>query len=303
MWVSQVTAAAEGGRARWASGKAALVEAIRDARAHGDHRRADECGAVLGAYLREHGEYAAAAEVYREVAESGSRRDDPQARLWGLLGQARLATLTGDLEAALVHAQAAWAIDTEALAAQDRAIVVQRLSVPIPVLLRTGRAEEGRRRAEQLLEMLSTLRPTAFYLSHSFVSLFEAFQEMLARSDSRPEDRGPLLDGARRACACLARYRRIFPIGEPALLRAQGALAHAEGRTDRAVSLWRSGLAAAERLEMAGEHALLCHLLAEALPAESPEAARHAAQAERAFAALGAHAELARLRGEAAARV
>jgi hypothetical protein len=66
---------------------------------------------------------------------------------------------------------------------------------------------------------------------------------------------------AAEAVDCLARYARVFPIGQPRARLHRGLLAWVDGRPGPARREWRAALAAAERLGMRYEQALALAVL------------------------------------------
>ncbi|MFL6191363.1 MAG: hypothetical protein ACJ75E_16225, partial [Actinomycetes bacterium] len=69
-------------------------------------------------------------------------------------------------------------------------------------------------------------------------------------------DTGPWRAMAAEAVDCLARYARVFPIGQPRARLHRGLLAWTSGRAAAARRDWRAALAAAERLGMRYDRAL-----------------------------------------------
>src|SRR4029453_4142657 len=71
-------------------------------------------------------------------------------------------------------------------------------------------------------------------------------------------DQPPSRTAAAQALRALQRYARVFPGGQPRVLRCQGLLAWVDERPVRARKAWRHSLAAAERLGM-GYDQMLAH--------------------------------------------
>jgi hypothetical protein len=96
---------------------------------------------------------------------------------------------------------------------------------------------------------------------------------------------GPWPVMAAQAVAYLGRYARVFPIGEPRAQLYRGLLAWTAGRPAPARRAWRRALAAAERLAMAYDEALVLDMLGRhGEPGQRP---RHRERARELFDRLG----------------
>jgi hypothetical protein len=91
---------------------------------------------------------------------------------------------------------------------------------------------------------------------------------------------------ASQAVGYLGRYARVFPIGEPRALLYRGLLAWMAGRPAVARRRWRGALAAAERLGMRYDQALVLDMLGRhGRPGQRPG---HRERARELFARAGA---------------
>jgi class 3 adenylate cyclase/tetratricopeptide (TPR) repeat protein len=112
-------------------------------------------------------------------------------------------------------------------------------------------------------------------------------------SGSRQDDaREALATAARKACAGLKGYSRVFPIGRPLTAIHDGQWQLLRGRQEKALRLWREALRAAQKLQAPYDQALAHACLGNHLPEGDPEKPVHLQQASEIFERLGAPPDL-----------
>jgi hypothetical protein len=147
-----------------------------------------------------------------------------------------------------------------------------------------------------VLDPLARLPPTSYLSLPGYAAIAEVYLTLWKLGWGQDlRQRRAIQTAAKRACKTLWGYTRVFPIGRPRALLAQGQRFWQAGQPARAISDWQAGLADAQRLQMPYEQALLHAQLAQRLPADDPARASHHEQARAIFRTAGASADLAAL--------
>jgi class 3 adenylate cyclase/tetratricopeptide (TPR) repeat protein len=238
------------GAARWQEVEEALKEAEEIFERLGDRRLLGDARTVHGMSLLYRGQFKQAEVVFDEVHRRGSRYENRQQKIWGLLGKSVCALPAGRPDEAARLLEAAQALLTDHPDRAEQVLVYGLLAV---ARLRQGTTEAAQRALQTAAGIMAQLKtPTAHYLLEGYASLAEVYLSRWEAGDDTADTRRD----ARQACRALRRFARVFPIGEPRARLWQGLHAHLCGRPERARALWRASLAAAERLGMPFEAAL-----------------------------------------------
>lgn len=280
VWVALATSIYRGGVAQWDEARAALHEALAISERLGDERRLRECQVTLALVEQRSGQLAAADALFSALLAAGRRRKSAQVQAWGLIGLLQGQRLRGEPMAAAAELAALVSREQAALAGTDLLEACGALAL---CRLAEGRLEE----ADALCEEAARLIAGASTFTYTLTAYSAVAEVRLARW-ARARAEGPALPGgdapksegheepeAREAALAaqraLARFARIFPIGLPAALRAEGRIAQLLGRAAAARRAFVRGAAAARRLRMPLEEAQLQRDLAP--PLELPAAA------------------------------
>jgi tetratricopeptide (TPR) repeat protein len=231
------------GAARWGEVDAGLAEAEAISERLGDRRLLGDTWSVQGLVGLLRGRFEPARAVFQRAYEHGVRNDNVQQQVRTCIGRAEYELLAGgDLDAAvdLLHTALGLLADhpepTLEFVAQGRLAVAR---------LRQGDRQAALAAATAATRLDAELgRPTAFYRFAGYAGVAQVYLAL-----RRPEE-------ARRACAALRRFARIFPIGTPSAWLLTGRLLALSGHRGRARAAWRASLAAAERLAMPFDAAL-----------------------------------------------
>jgi class 3 adenylate cyclase/tetratricopeptide (TPR) repeat protein len=238
-WVLQAAALYGIGVGRWAEVGRHLAEAEAIVRRLGDPRRLAE---ITGLQIWERyfqGELAGLPPILAELDRVGRQSGDAQVRSWAEAGHAVAGLRTGDLE------EAAAALRRRPAPAPEAMLALQ--------LGDRAAATEALRRALQR----ASRPPVKCYWFDLYAMTAEVALALWLDSRARGEgDTGPWRAMAAEAVDCLARYARVFPIGQPRARLHRGLLAWTSGRAAAARRDWRAALAAAERLGMRYDQAL-----------------------------------------------
>ena len=235
----------EAGIGSWHACARHLEESIELYDRVGDVRLAEESVSILAYAMFYKGERARSLELYKRLERSGDERGDTQIVGWGVTNRIKL----------MIAAGQQGAID-DALLARAEGLLVDGITkavhdgVLVELALARGDLEGARRAAEAGMERLEKSPPRSFMACSTYASIADA---LLACGAKSPRDRA-LRARAEKAVRALASIARVFPIAEPARLRAAGLLASLGGRRARARALLdRASKLAAEHEQPADE--------------------------------------------------
>jgi len=226
------------------------------------------------------GDFAAMRRTYAEVGALGVAGSVDQFIEWAELVYGRLALYGGDPVAAEGHFGKGRVILGRI--SEIQAVFIAETMGALAIL-RQGRIDAVEPRAAELLARVRAT-PLQFGSTDAYGALAEIMNALLARLGPGA---GGRLEQARQAQAYLRRCARVFPVARPTAALHDGQLACLGGKPDRAVQIWRRGLAIADRLEMRYDAARLHAALADTK--RLPDAARadHAARAAALAQACG----------------
>ena len=293
VWVLELTGVYALGAGHWEQARQSLGQAVAICDQIQDRRRWAECLAALNEVDYFQGKFSASLVVWPSIYTSASRRDDPQARSWGLAGQLR-SLLALDR---LGTAQAGEALATlESLLSEGIGSVDKMSSYGIiaRVRLRLGQYDLARRAIEAVMRHIGPAAPTVFSVIHGYISVAEVYLALWEADQSTQAGAAEDLGGlAWQACQALHRYARVFLIGQPRAWLFQGRLEWQTGRPARAFKAWHKSLAMAQRLSMPYEQGLAHYEIGRHLAPADPRRPVHLDQARAIFTGLNAGYDLA----------
>jgi hypothetical protein len=165
---------------------------------------------------------------------------------------------------------------------------------------RLGQREAAQSAVEAGLHWIARSSPTGFGMVHGYsdvaevcLALWEA-EDGLGVRDWGLGSQNPK-SNALQAFKALHRYARAFPIGQPRAWLWQGWYEWLSGRRGRAKAAWRKSRAAAERLAMPYDQALVLSEMGRHLPAADPDRQIYLIRAAEIFNQLQAAYDLRRL--------
>jgi class 3 adenylate cyclase/tetratricopeptide (TPR) repeat protein len=194
---------------------------------------------------------------YRTMHRSGERRDDKQAIIWGLAGQARIRFRQGDFDAMASANDACRAY----LADCNVVNLVDILSLDALARLHAGEMGDAREQLLALAEHLQRPGQVTFYPCCSQLGF--AALEACRRLPDDPD----LARILTRIMTFVRQFAKIFPVGEPIHHFLCGLDAWRQHQPDQARQEWESAYRRGEQLGMPHEMALACSA---ALAADQP---------------------------------
>jgi hypothetical protein len=286
------------GVGRWQEATGLLDEAITISDRLGDRRRSDDCGILSLLIKILEGRFGESLDLANSLYSSAKQRLNSRIQSEALYGKGWCLRELNRLDELQASVDELDSLRTAQLKIGGRH---QKQDVHcLYALLHFDRGDVVAARREVDLAVQALTR-NSFYndiLVHSaitevYLGLWQ--HARAAGTAGNNEDHSNLENSFRRACAALARYNRIFPIGKPLLYLRQGQYLWAKEQPAKAIRNWQSSLKAATGLQ-AEYYQGVAHLdLALHLPASDPLQAQHQSEASEILSKLGAVHDLARL--------
>jgi tRNA A-37 threonylcarbamoyl transferase component Bud32/tetratricopeptide (TPR) repeat protein len=287
------------GRCEWAVADREIERAAQLAEEVGDRRVWEEARSMQGMSALFQGRFDDGVAAWSEARRSCERSGNLQIGCWAMMGQAdNLVRLGRDGEAARLYRLALEQFGERAHASER----IWAFGMLALASLRAGRESEALEAAGRALQVLSTSRPVAYWTQYGTAATAEVF---LTVAERRAADGDPasveLIAKARRACAAVDAFARVFRLGQPFALLWGGLYDWLSSRRRRAMKRWQRCVDLAAALETPYEQARAHLEIARHLPADAAERATHLEQATTLFRAQRAVRDLARAEAEMAA--
>jgi class 3 adenylate cyclase len=293
----------------WEQSGTTLRRAAEIAESIGDERRIDEVTIPLAMIPYHHGEFQTSAAMPVKLLESARRRGIPQVQCWALSW--RLASLlplipppegqgpadpdlVGQVKEAVLSLERLLTGTSECADKMVRADQLLGYGVLAQARWRLGETQLAVLAADKGAEVSAGCEPISHYVLEGYVGLLEVYTGLweAVRSKSAQHE-------AAEHCLPLSRslreFARLHPVGYPQAWLWQGRIAWLDGRTRQARRAWRKGLAAAGRLGMPHDAALMDYELGRRSSHGDPKRQTHLNKAREVFARLGAGYDLARV--------
>jgi len=230
------------------------------------------------------GDYEETLRHLQHFREQARRANNLQQLNWGNALHAAVLLRQGKEAAACVMLRDAAAQLRTAPEANGETLIIGLLSLS---LFRLGEFAEAEEMADRLIGCVSGRMMMTHNTLEGYPGPVEVYLELWRRSHE-PGARARLAVKLARGFKQLRRYARKFAIGRPRLLLLEGYQAAYSGQTERALSLWRASLQAAQRFRMPLDEALSHQALAKAAFAPAFARAWHQRRAAELFSRLGA---------------
>ncbi len=242
----------------WDDSEASTRLAIRIAEETGEHRRYFESAFTLAVAIFRRGEPERAGVVAAEMTAAARRYRLPQETVWGLTTQ-----LTTELA---IAGRPEFAVELRAeltACLRDHAA-----EIPLADLIlghgilawacsRAGEDEAALAAAAAAESVVTRTDQIANYLLPAFAGLAHFYFLRAEAAAPESEERTAMRARLTRTCRTLRDFRLMYPVAEPTTCLHVGRLHWLGGRTSRAFREWARGIAAAQRLAMPLDEALL----------------------------------------------
>ena len=258
----------------------------------GDYRQWGDSVVLLAESALISGDVPYALNTQKILLEDARRRRNPLQQCWGLFGVAANSIRLGNVAVAIPMLEEALQILEEIPNLASSINTNGQLAL---AHLRLGEGEKALAYASRVIELAENISPTVYSMGIGFSAISEVYFELWERTvlDTNRQlepNRYRLL--AEKALKLLGAFRKIFPIGQPALHYYQGLYEWLTGRRDHAVKSWYKGLESAQKFNMLHEEGLIHIRLGRALEHSSAERKEHLDCAIQIFEKMGAIHEL-----------
>jgi hypothetical protein len=252
VWVNLAVGVFRLGRGRWMEAEALFADALRRAEALGDERRACDIRISQGALALLRGTTAPLDEISARIYESGERRGD-----WRSVSIALDLRGLGQIRERRWHELQATARELAAVRARDSGLSAHEQETDLLLFDGYIAASEHQwseaetfvdRAASRLYSSPATHWDLVVYLVHA-----TDLCRRLARRAARGTGTATVARALRRLQRPLRSFRRVFPIGEPAVAQWHAVRCELDGRIEASSDYWRRCHEAAVRLEMGYE--------------------------------------------------
>lgn len=243
------------GIGRWEVARLAIDHAVEQWGRLGDRRYWEACSVLQLMLLGHHdGDFARSFRISEAVYASGRRSGNVRALSWGLLGKAENALRMGRAEEALGYLN-----EDEGLIAQHigRAEEIRIFGLLALARLRLGNREAARQMAENAADLITHSSPTTHYSLEGYAAVAETFLTLWADGSESTGERKSLMNAARQSCAALAKFSKVFWIGQPRAQLWKGTYDWLSGKPALAHKTWQKSLALAVQKEMPYEEKLV----------------------------------------------
>ncbi len=279
-WVSLLIGLYHAGVGHWPEALQLLDQVIEIAEKLGDNSRWDDGVGNLAIVHYFQGEFGQSTRLSDDVFALAERRNNAHNQAWALRSQIYCLLPQGQFDDALARLET-----LQVLLGQEEHIVDHALEADLYALLalvhlRRNNPESALASAKQALTLMTKTSPTSYLSLPGYAGVAETYLTLWETDNSK--------SNAKRACKTLRNYAKVFPIGQPQAHLWSGVFEWLAGHHRKARKLWRKGLAAADKLGMPYDKALLHYQIGRSLPAGDPTRSGHLAQATEIFERLGA---------------
>ena len=234
-WVLELTGINDLGDGRWDRGRQRLEQAVALSRRIGDWRRWEESLGELARLIYFQGAFEASASPVRADAGSGAGARPRAGPDVGAAGRSKSLLRLGRLAEAAALLEESPAVRGEPVGAAD---AILGLGLLATLRRLQGDWPAARRAAEATLDWIGRTQPIVNYSLEGYTGAAETFLGLWERGGFRwGYEQRDLERQARRACAALRRFARIFPLGRPRSWLCRGLLQWLSGHPARARSL------------------------------------------------------------------
>jgi len=278
------------GHGRWDAAGQTLTTTRALADELGDPQELEVVRVLQASWLLGVGRIKEAANACDELLAGARQRNNGQHEVWALNTLAQALLYLGRFDEAVLHLEDALALQEAA----DAPSAINTRGLLALALLRAGQRARALEAAVSATESLQGVVPRLFALHAGTAGVTEAWLGLWRAAERACEDASQLRAATRKALDHFAAFSRVFPIGLPRFKVYEGEALMLEGRRDRAIGSWETGLSEARRLGEPYDRALAL----DALGRNTPDPERRdelLAEASRLYRELGCSWHLAAL--------
>jgi tetratricopeptide (TPR) repeat protein len=286
-WVFLLTGIYSRNVCRWERARAFLQQGADASRLVGDHRRLEENLTQMGDMSYHAGDTNTSLKCFEEVIAVSRQQGHSQSLSWGLSGVAMNWLLRGEMGWAQEALDATVGIQDEEAEALRRSEEIRIHGLQAAAYYRRGEAGPAERSAAKALELLEFAQVVNNYNYDGYTGMVEVYLGIWESANTAQAE-------ARRACAALWKFSRVFPFASPRAWLSKGLVDWLSGHPHRARWSWHRALAVARRLAIPYEEGLAHYEFGRHLPAGDPNRRTHLNRACDLFTGIAAEYHLSR---------
>ena len=256
----------------------------------GDKRRWQDVTSHITSMHYFQGEFTSSAEQAVELHKTASHRQDSRFMALALQDQAHHALYTGRLEDAAKYLSTIQALIGEGREVSVISLKMELLGMTALVHLRREQYDEALKAVQQSLDLTVNANPSFYAAITGYTAPAEVYLTLWENQPANNE----FARQSKLSIRTLGKYARVFPIGQPRLLRYQGWHHWLTGNKKQALTAWENGLRHAEQFGMLYDQGLTHYEIARHLSATHPARSNHLSQAMNTFTRLNAAYDLER---------
>jgi len=256
----------------------------------GDKRRWQDVTSHITSMHYFQGAFASSAELADELHKTASHRRDHRFMALALQDLTHHALYLGRLDDATQYLSTLQTLIGEGSEVSVIPLRMELLGMTALVHLQQGQIDQAVKKAQQSLDLTVKANPSFYAAITGYTAPAEVYLTLWEDQPNNAE----FSRQSKLAIQTLKKYARVFPVGQPRLLRYQGWFHWLAGKKNRAQKAWQTGLYLAEQLNMQYDQGMVHYEIARHLPANEPARFEHVSQAMNLFTEVHATYDLER---------
>jgi serine/threonine protein kinase/tetratricopeptide (TPR) repeat protein len=283
------------GIADWTKSEADLQQATEIADRLGDKRQWGEALGSLGILVYLRAEFERSRKIFADLHVAAQRTGDAQHITWGLFWQGQALIRLGRMEEAIPFLKESLVVLSANPQIEVGAPAVNGYGLLALAYLYLGNTALALQSAEEVTKAVkSPSVVTNLATFEGYYAPMEVFLTLWESGQLPADQRGNVIQQAKRTRPITGKYASLFPVGEARNWLWVGLYDWLSGNKERANQAWQKSLAAAERLQMAFELGLAHYEIGRHLPTSDAARQSHLQNAAEIFERLGAKDHLAK---------
>ena len=258
----------------------------------GDKRRWQDATSHITSMRYFQGKFASSAELAEELYQTANHRHDPRFMALAIQDIAHHALYSGKLDDATKYLSVLQALIGEGSEISILPLKIELLGMTALVHLQRGQIDDALKVTQQSLDLTMKANPSFYAAITGYTAPAEV---SLTLWESQPANT-EFARQSKLSIQTLSKYARVFPVGQPRLLRYQGWFQWLANKKNQAHRSWQTGLQHAEQLGMLYDQGMIHYEIARHLPVTEPTRFNHIAQAMNLFEEVNAAYDLERIK-------
>lgn len=258
----------------------------------GDKRRWQDVTSHITSMRYFRGEFASSAQLAAELHKTASHRQDSRFMALAIQDIAHHALYAGQLDDATKYLSTLQALVGEGSEVSVIPLKMELLGLTALVHLQRGQIDDALKVAQQSLDLTVKANPSFYAAVTGYTAPAEVYLTLWENKPTNSE----FARQSELSIQTLRKYGRVFPIGQPRLMRYQGWFHWLSDKRDKAHKTWQTGLQQAEQLGMVYDQGIAHYEIARHLPTTESARSNHIAQAINLLTRVNAAYDLERVK-------